>query len=46
MIFNTVFHAVIDHLKANIKVINLWVDQTCHMIQIAGTFALFLLGGF
>ena len=46
MIFNTVSHAVIDHLKANIKVINLWVDQTCHMVQIAGTFTLFLLGGF
>jgi hypothetical protein len=45
MIFNTVFHAVIDHLKANIKVINLWVDQTCHMVQIAGTFAAFLCGG-
>jgi hypothetical protein len=44
-IFNTAFHALIDHLKANLKLINLWVDQSCHMIQIAGTFAIFVLGG-
>jgi hypothetical protein len=44
-IFNTVFHAFIDHLKANVKVINLWVDQSCHMVQIASTFAIFMLGG-
>jgi hypothetical protein len=44
-IFNTVFHAFIDHLKANVKVINLWVDQSCHIVQIASTFAIFMLGG-
>lgn len=44
-IFNTAFHALIDHLKANVKVINLWIDQSCHMIQIAGTFVIFMLGG-
>jgi hypothetical protein len=44
-IFNTTFHALIDHLKANVKVINLWIDQSCHMIQIAGTFVIFMLGG-
>lgn len=43
--FNTAFHAFVDHLKANLKLINLWVDQSCHMIQIAGTFAIFVLGG-
>jgi H+/Cl- antiporter ClcA len=44
-VFNTIFHAVIDHLKANVKVINLWIDQSCHMVQIAGTFIAFLFGG-
>jgi hypothetical protein len=45
LLFNTAFHAVIDHLKANVKVINLWIDQACHMVQIAGTFTIFVLGG-
>jgi len=31
---NSVIHAVIDHLKANKKVINLVQDQSYHMIQI------------
>jgi hypothetical protein len=43
--FNTTLHAITDHLKANVKVINLWIDQSCHMVQIAGTFAAFLCGG-
>jgi len=43
--FNTALHAITDHLKANVKVINLWIDQSCHMVQIAGTFAAFLCGG-
>ncbi len=46
LLFNTAFHAVIDHLKANVKVINLWIDQACHMVQIAGTFTAFMCGGF
>ena len=45
IIFNTLLHAVIDHLKANLKIINLWVDQLCHMVQILGTFHLFIVGG-
>lgn len=43
--FNTIMHAVIDDRKANKKVINLWIDQICHMIQIAGTFVIFCSGG-
>lgn len=42
---NTALHAVIDDCKANKKIINLWIDQICHMVQIAGTFAIFALGG-
>ena len=44
--FNTLFHAWIDGLKANQKMINLWCDQFCHMAQIGGTFYAFLAGGF
>lgn len=45
-VFNTALHALTDHLKANVKVINLWIDQSCHMVQIAGTFTAFMCGGF
>ncbi len=45
LVFNTALHAITDHLKANVKVINLWIDQTCHMVQIAATFVAFLCGG-
>lgn len=45
LLFNTALHALIDHLKANVKVINLWVDQSCHMVQIAATFAFYVFGG-
>ena len=34
---NLVTHAVVDHLKANTKVINLWGDQLIHLIQIIVT---------
>jgi hypothetical protein len=44
-VFNTALHAITDHLKANVKVINLWIDQSCHMVQIAGTFTAFMCGG-
>lgn len=40
-IFNTALHAIIDDLKANRKLINLWHDQLFHMVQIALTFVLF-----
>lgn len=45
-IFNTALHATIDHLKANVKVINLWADQTIHILQIIVTFIIFCSGGF
>ena len=45
LIFNTALHATVDHIKANVKVINLWVDQSCHLVQIAATFIAFLCGG-
>ena len=46
LVLNTLLHAFIDNAKANLKVINLWVDQLCHMVQIIGTFGLFVSGGF
>lgn len=39
---NIIIHAVVDDLKANKKLINLWIDQNIHMWQIAIT-AIFLL---
>ena len=30
---NIVVHAIVDHLKANAKTINLWVDQLVHIAQ-------------
>ena len=44
--FNAILHAFIDDLKANRKIINLWVDQFCHIVQIGGTFYAFIAGGF
>lgn len=46
IVINMAIHAFVDHLKANVKVINLWVDQACHMFQITATFIVFVLGGF
>lgn len=37
-VFNVVFHALIDDLKANQKMINLWVDQLAHIGQMILTF--------
>lgn len=34
-IMNIALHAVVDHMKANLGVINLWQDQLIHMFQIA-----------
>ena len=39
---NTALHAFIDDLKANKKLINLWIDQILHILQILVTFALLL----
>lgn len=40
-ILNWVIHSVIDHLKANVKIINLVTDQIAHVIQIIFTWAMF-----
>ena len=45
-ILNTAVHATVDPLKANVRVINLWVDQTIHLIQIMITFMVFYFGVF
>ena len=45
LVFNMIMHAFVDNLKANKRMINLWVDQFCHMVQIAGTFIIFVNGG-
>lgn len=37
-VFNVVFHALIDDLKANQKMINLWIDQLAHIGQMVITF--------
>ena len=42
LVINTVVHAFVDNLKANVKVINLWVDQSIHMLQIIYTFWMFV----
>lgn len=44
LIWNMLIHAIIDNLKANKKVINLWQDQLLHMGQIIITFCLFVAG--
>lgn len=39
---NTIIHAIIDHLKANLLVINLFQDQLFHMMQLIVTLGIFL----
>ena len=39
---NLIIHAVVDDLKANKKVINLWIDQLIHILQIEVTAFIFL----
>jgi hypothetical protein len=46
LLINTIIHAVTDNLKANKKVINLWIDQATHIVQIFITAAIFSMGGF
>ncbi len=40
LIFNTLFHMLVDHLKANVRSINLCQDQFHHFLQILWTFVL------
>ena len=42
LIINMAVHAAIDNLKANKKLINLWIDQIAHLFQIILTALLFL----
>lgn len=35
---NSVVHAIIDHLKANRKMLNLYQDQVLHLLQLAITY--------
>jgi hypothetical protein len=34
IVINAVIHGIIDHLKANMYVINLWQDQILHFVQV------------
>lgn len=43
LVLNTALHAFIDDAKANLKLINLWQDQLCHMVQIAITSVLVII---
>lgn len=42
VITNTWVHQVIDTLKANSKLLNLWQDQLIHLFQIIGTWLLYV----
>lgn len=44
-IVNYITHTFVDNLKANDKLINLCVDQTCHFIQIILTWIVYLCLG-
>ena len=39
---NAIIHMIVDHLKANVSVLNLWQDQLIHLHQLVITYALFL----
>ena len=43
LICNATIHAVVDHLKANRRKINLIIDQSIHLLQIVVTWLLFVL---
>ena len=40
VVTNAALHAVIDHAKANMRIINLWQDQLMHLIQILSVYAM------
>jgi hypothetical protein len=46
LVINTVFHALVDDLKANQYKINLCADQAYHIFQIILTFTCYELGVF
>ena len=41
---NWLIHSITDNAKANLNKINLVQDQIIHIIQVCGTFVLFVLG--
>lgn len=41
-VLNWAVHCGVDHMKANLKWINLWIDQIIHIIQVGTTWALFV----
>lgn len=43
-VVNTAVHAIVDHLKANKRKINLVTDQSIHISQIIVTFLICMLG--
>lgn len=43
MFAHALFHAVVDDMKANKKIINLWIDQFLHMLQIFFIYWAFVL---
>ena len=38
---NIIVHFIVDNLKANMKHINLWIDQLIHFLQIFVSYAIF-----
>lgn len=40
--FNMMIHAIVDHLKANKRLINLAADQGFHIVQIVVTYLMFV----
>ena len=41
-VFNLVIHAIVDTMKANLKILNLIQDQIIHLYQIIFTFLIFM----
>ena len=42
-LLNIAVHAIVDDLKANKRIINLWTDQCIHLCQIAITAIVFMI---
>ena len=43
LLFNMVFHSIVDHAKANRRSINLVQDQLVHFLQIVATWLFFVV---
>lgn len=44
-VLNFILHALVDDMKANKKLINLWTDQIMHLVQIIFTAVMFIVLG-